>query len=231
MRVKRGLHPWNVSPREAIQIQRRLALEVSATNLIPPRPRYIAGTDISGEDKDGYAVGAVVVVSYPDLEVAEVARSMVRPEFPYVPGLLSFRETPVLIAALERLYLKPDILMVDGHGLAHPRRFGIACHLGLLLDVPTIGCAKSILTGRYQELAPEAASRADLVDRGDVIGAAVRTRRSVSPVYISIGNRVDLESAVKWTLACCKGYRIPEPTRLAHQAAGLRLEGPKPQDP
>ena len=204
---------------------------MSATSLIPPRPRYIAGTDISGEDKDGYAVGAVVVVSYPDLEVAEVARSMVRPEFPYVPGLLSFRETPVLIAALERLYLKPDILMVDGHGLAHPRRFGIACHLGLLLDVPTIGCAKSILTGRYQELAPEAASRADLVDRGDVIGAAVRTRRSVSPVYISIGNRVDLESAVKWTLACCKGYRIPEPTRLAHQAAGLRLEGPKPQDP
>jgi deoxyribonuclease V len=222
--MRRELHSWRVTPQEAIRIQLRLAAQVSRSNAIPSEPRYIAGMDISGEDKDGFAIGAVVVLSYPEMEVVEVKRSRVRPGFPYVPGLLSFRESPVLLAAIERLTLEPDLFLVDGQGLAHPRRFGIACHLGLLLDIPTIGCAKSILKGRYHDLGIEAGSHSDLVDQMEVVGAAVRTRSGVSPIYVSIGHKVNMESSIRWTLACCKGYRIPEPTRLAHQAAGLRLD-------
>ena len=142
-----------------------------------------------------------------------------RPRLPYIPGLLSFRETPVLADALEALTTAPDIIMVDGQGYAHPRRFGIACHIGLLADTPTVGCAKSILRGRHATLGREEGAQAPLVDGGEVVGMALRTRADVPPVYVSVGHKVDLDSATCWVLACCRGRRLPEPTRLAHQAA------------
>ena len=146
------------------------------------------------------------------------------PRFPYILGLLSFRESPLILAALERLTLTPGLLLVDGQGVAHPRRFGIACHLGLLADLPAIGCAKSILRGRHGPLGEEEAASAELLHDGEVVGAALRTRTGVTPVYISVGHKLDLASAIKWTLALCRGYRLPEPTRLAHRAAGGGLK-------
>jgi deoxyribonuclease V len=212
-----------VSVEEAKSLQRLLAPTVSCISAIPDDVRYVAGVDISGSDAEGMVLAAVAVLSYPDLEVAEVSLARGKPSLPYIPGLLSFRETPVLIDALEGLELTPDIIITDGQGLAHPRRFGIACHIGLLADVPAIGCAKSILTGRHGPLGSEAGSHAELTDQGEVIGVALRSRTGVSPVYVSVGHKIDLASATKWVLACCKGRRLPETTRLAHQAAAGRL--------
>ena len=143
-----------------------------------------------------------------------------KPPFPYIPGLLSFRETPVLLDALEKLETQPDIIYVDGQGLAHPRRFGLACHIGLLTETPTIGCAKSILVGSHEELPSSLGAHRPLVHKGEEIGAAVRTRDKVRPMYISPGHLIDIDTSVQWVLASCKGRRMPEPTRRAHQAAG-----------
>lgn len=224
----RQLHPWEVSLEEARDIQMRLASEVSFTNTIPERPYYVAGTDISPPDGNGVAWGAAVVMSLPSLQVVEVKRAQGRPGFPYIPGLLSFREAPLLLGALERLATTPDFILADGQGLAHPRRFGLACHLGLFTDTPTIGCAKSILRGRHGSLDDERGAWAALEDQGDVVGAALRTRDDVSPIYVSVGHKVDLPSAIRWALACCAGYRMPEPTRLAHQAAAGQLQERQP---
>ncbi|MBI4297522.1 MAG: deoxyribonuclease V [Chloroflexi bacterium] len=216
----RSLHPWNVTVAEAQAIQWTLASQVSKRSELSQELRYIAGTDISNTNKDGVAQAAVVVLSYPDMDVVEVRKHRGRPGFPYVPGLLSFRESPLILEALEKLSITPDLLLVDGQGLAHPRRLGIACHLGLLTNLPTIGCAKSRLIGHHWLLAREAGSWVKLEDQGEVVGAVVRTRDDTSPLYISIGHKVDLDAAINWTLACCRGYRTPEPTRLAHHAAG-----------
>jgi deoxyribonuclease V len=148
--------------------------------------------------------------------------------FPYVPGLLSFREAPLVIAACEELEHDPDLIMVDGQGIAHPRRFGIASHLGLLWDKPTIGCAKSRLCGQHKSPTPEAGSYVELLDNGEVIGAVLRTKLGAQPLYISIGHKVDLKAAILWVLKCCRGQRLPEPTRLAHLAASDRLDVLKP---
>lgn len=166
------------------------------------------------------ATAAVVIVSWPGLEIAEVKVVRGKAEFPYVPGLLSFREVPLLLAAFRELALVPDLVLVDGQGRAHPRRFGLACHLGLALDRPAIGCAKSVLCGSVQPIGEEAGSRADITDGNETIGAALRTRNRVKPVYVSVGHKIDLPSALSWTMQCCRGSRIPEPLRLAHQAAG-----------
>jgi deoxyribonuclease V len=218
----RDLHPWDVSPKEAIAIQQRLAAEVEREGE-PNDVRRIAGVDISVDRARGVGTGAVVVLSYPGLEVAEVAVEEAPLTFPYVPGLLSFREAPVLRAAFERLSGAIDLLLVDGQGLAHPRRFGLACHLGLLLDVPAIGCAKSRLLGEHDAPDEAAGSRADLIDRGELIGSVLRTRTGVKPLFVSLGHRIGLAAAEEWVLRCCRGYRLPEPTRLAHQAAGGRV--------
>ena len=212
-----------MSIEEAVNLQRRLAPRVDHDSGIPASVQYLAGVDISPPDPDGMVRGAVAVLAYPALELEEVSQASGRPGIPYIPGLLSFRETPVLLQALECLELSPDIIIVDGHGLAHPRRFGIACHIGLLTDTPTIGCAKSILRGRHGPLGGEVGATADLEDRGEVVGVAIRTRKDVRPVYVSVGHKVDLPSAVKWVMACCKGRRLPETTRLAHEAAAGRL--------
>jgi deoxyribonuclease V len=224
------LHSWDVSTTEASQIQQQLASEVSHVSTLPEKLSYIAGVDISTSRYGGLARGAVVVLRYPSLEVEEVRVAEAEPPFPYIPGLLSFREVPVLKGALEALAITPDLVLVDGQGLAHPRRFGLACHLGLMLDVPTVGCAKSILLGKHESLPQEANSWAEMTDNGEVVGAAVRTRTNVKPVYVSVGHKIDLHTAIGWTLACCRGLRIPEPTRLAHQAAGGKLNPRKPAD-
>jgi deoxyribonuclease V len=218
----RSLHPWDVSPKEAINIQRQLASQVLRRGS-PTNVRRIAGVDISVDKPNARGRGAVVVLSYPDLEVAEVAVEDAPLAFPYVPGLLSFRETPVLAGAFARIRSKIDLLLVDGHGYSHPRRFGIACHLGLLLDVPTIGVAKSRLLGQHETPGPEIGARADLLDKGERIGGVLRTRANVSPLYISVGHRIAQRPAERWVLRCCTRYRLPEPTRLAHQAAGGML--------
>ena len=224
LREESGFASWDVEAREAIEIQRDLASRVSAEDGFEAPPRYVAGVDISPPDADGNAVAAVVLLELPDLRRVEVRVHRGKPGFPYVPGLLSFRESPLVLGALERLETDPDVILVDGQGLAHPRRFGIACHLGLLTDTPSIGCAKSILRGRPDDdLDADAGAYVHLVDKGEVVGAAVRTRKSVRPVYVSVGHKISLGSAIEWTLACCKGYRIPEPTRLAHLAAAGRL--------
>jgi deoxyribonuclease V len=211
-----NLHPWDLSPREAIALQRELAARVIARGSPSARRvQLIAGADVAFDKPNGRGTGAIVALAWPSLEIVEqvVVESPVT--FPYVPGLLSFRETPVLLDAFARLKSAPDLLMIDGHGYAHPRRFGFACHLGLLLDIPTIGVAKSPLVGAHGRLGVRRASRVDLVDRGEVIGALLRTCDSVRPIYVSVGHRIALAAAERWTLACATRYRLPEPARLA----------------
>ena len=146
---------------------------------------------------------------------------------PYIPGLLSFREMPLILAACEELDSVPDLILVDGQGLAHPRRLGLACHLGLFLDVPTIGCAKSRLCGHHEPPGERPGSYAELKDGDEIIGAVLRTKPGVKPIYVSIGHKVDLKTAICWVVNCCCGYRLPEPTRMAHLAAGGNLTSAK----
>lgn len=215
----RNLHSWDVSAEEAKALQRDLAPMVSRASAVPMVVRRVAGADISSPDPDGMVRAAVVVLAYPTLQVEEVSLAEGRPSLPYIPGLLSFRETPILMDALKTLERAPDLIIVDGQGCAHPRSFGLACHVGLITDVPTIGCAKSRLTGKHGPLSAAAGSRAELISKGEVVGMALRTRTGVRPVYVSVGHKVDLASAVEWVLACCRGTRLPETTRLAHRAA------------
>ena len=222
MEVKK-LHSWQVSTAEALDIQRRLAAQVSRTSEVTT-PRFIAGVDISRKKEQGVATGAVVVLNYPELELVETKVVSGKLDFPYVPGLLSFRESPLTLAACEKLTVTPDLILVDGQGVAHPRRMGLASHLGLLLDTPTIGCAKSLLCGSHEMPAVEPGSYTEIVGRGEIIGIALRTKFGVKPIYVSIGHKIDLQSAVHWVLNCCRGHRLPEPTRLAHLAAGGNLE-------
>lgn len=172
-----------------------------------------------------------MVLSWPELAVCEVKTAEGISGFPYIPGLLSFREAPLVLRALERVELAADVLLVDGQGLAHPRRFGLACHIGLALELPTVGCAKSILLGSHSTVPEAPGSRVDLLDDGEVVGTVVRTRQGANPLYVSIGHKVDLEGAVRLVLACCRGHRLPAPTRLAHEAAAGRLpeQGPSPR--
>ncbi|MFC1911634.1 deoxyribonuclease V [Chloroflexota bacterium] len=215
------LHGWQVSVSQALEIQAQLAGRVAKTSEVDS-PRFIAGADISVGKTPGVATG-VVVVSYPEMEPVEVKIVKQKLAFPYIPGLLSFREAPLVLAACGKLVVTPDLILVDGQGVAHPRRLGLASHLGLFLGVPTIGCAKSRLCGRHEEPGNEPGNYAELVDNGEVIGVALRTKASVKPVYVSIGHKVDLEAAIHWVLTCCRGYRLPEPARLAHLAAGGSL--------
>ena len=212
----RALHSWNVTPEEARRIQNGLCTQVVRTDRVG-RINTVAGVDI-GLKKD-IARASVVVLSFPELQVVDsvVTESPVR--FPYVPGLLSFREIPPLLIAFTQLQTEPDLVIVDGQGIAHPRRFGLASHLGLILDKPTIGCAKSRLCGQYEEPESEQGSYTYLMDKGEIIGTVVRTRKNVQVVYISIGHQISLDSARTLTLACCRGYRLPETTRYAHKAA------------
>jgi len=234
MRFKK-LHPWNVTPAEAREIQERLRAKWEGEDRLGDI-RTVAGLDaafvLSGSQalkkrsrwtvlrEANRAIGGVVVFLFPEMVEIERANAVVPLGFPYVPGLLSFREIPVLLAALAKLKRMPDLLFCDGQGYAHPRRMGLATHLGILLDRPAIGCAKSILIGSHGDLAEKAGSWTPLTEDkagGETIGAAVRTRDGVKPVYVSQGHRVSLESAIHLTLAASDGVRIPRPTRAADQ--------------
>jgi deoxyribonuclease V len=216
-------HRWDLTVSEARALQRQMASEVVQQDRLG-QVQTVAGVDCGFPRRDGeeMARAAAVLLSFPDLEPLADALVEEPVQYPYIPGLLSFREAPAVLAALDRLPRMPDLILADGQGRAHPRRFGIACHLGLLLDRPTIGCAKSPLVGHHTEPGAEVGVWSPVVDRGETVGAAVRTRRGVKPMFVSVGHRVSLETAVQLVLACGRGLRLPEPTRLADQLASGR---------
>jgi deoxyribonuclease V len=211
--------PTHVTPKEAIEFQKKLREKVEITSFTKPI-RYIGGADISLNRFSDIIFAGIIVLSYPDLRVVEYATLQSKTDFPYIPGLLSFREAPAMIETWQKLKQKPDILVVDGQGIAHPRHLGLATHIGLMLDIPTIGCAKSVLYGNFEEPNKKAGSVSYLYDRynrGEVIGAVLRTKDNVKPVIVSPGHKVSLEQSLEIMKATTRGYRIPEPTRLAHE--------------
>jgi len=213
MRIRK-LHRWKVTPARARQIQMELRRRVIRTDRLPS-VRRVAGADVAFDLRRGRAFAGVILYSFPELRELERVWVERQLEFPYIPGLLSFREAPALLAAFARLRGEPDVIFIDGHGYAHPRRFGIACHLGVLLGMATVGCAKSLLMGTHAEPPPAAGKWTPLYDGEELIGAVVRTRAGVKPIYVSQGHRVSLRRAVELALAVCDGYRIPKPTREA----------------
>ena len=222
------LHRWDLSYSEARECQKDLASKVRFTPLKKPL-KLIAGIDCAFNKDGKKIIAAVVVLKLPDFALIETASAVRKVTFPYIPGLLSFREAPVCIAAVARLKSKPDVFMIDGQGIAHPRRLGLAAHLGLFFDKPTIGCAKSRLTGTYEEPPLRKGAYTLLKDTRDTpgrqcetIGAVLRTRTNVKPVFVSVGNKCLLKDAIEITLACAVKYRLPEPTRLAHQLVSKR---------
>jgi deoxyribonuclease V len=228
---------WTLTPREAMRLQERLRERVVEEDRFD-EIRTVAGADLAFDPMTQMAFAGVVVYTFPDLEEVErqSARRLLR--FPYVPGLLSFRESPVLLAAFARLSTEPDLIMIDGHGRAHPRLFGIACHIGVIFDKPVIGCAKSLLVGEHGELGEKAGSTAPMIFRGERVGVAMRTRDGVRPVFVTVGHRISLDSAVRLATRCVDGTRIPKPTReadhyvrmlrIASQAKGAKERGDSP---
>jgi deoxyribonuclease V len=216
-------HRWDLSVAEAQALQASLAVEVVDEDRLG-EVRRVAGVDVGFERGGELVRAAVVVLSLPGLEVEERAIARRPTAFPYVPGLLSFREAPAILDALGRLGAAPDLLLCDGQGRAHPRRFGIACHIGLLADLPSIGVAKSLLVGRHEEPPDERGAWTPLVHRREVVGAALRTRPGTKPVYVSPGHRVSLGTAVDWVMRCTTRYRLPETTRHAHRLASEEAE-------
>jgi deoxyribonuclease V len=207
---------WNLTVREAIQLQKQLAGRVRVEPLRGD-VRYICGADVSILGTKSQLIAGVVLWDLHDRSVVEQAVVRADTDFPYVPGLLSFREAPAVLAAFQKLHSRPQAAMFDGQGYAHPRRFGLACHLGVLLDIPSIGCAKSRLIGTHREPGKARGRWSDLLDGDEVIGAVLRTRDSVRPLYVSVGHRADLPGSIELVLRCAIRYRLPEPTRLAHQ--------------
>jgi deoxyribonuclease V len=206
-----------ITPAEAIELQNQLRNRIILTDDFGPIST-VAGVDVCiGRGwKEGKC--GIVVLSFPELQIVETKTHTAPIDFPYVPGLLAFREVPVFLETYELLKVKPDLIFFDGHGYAHPRRFGLACHAGLIVNKPTIGCAKSRLTGTFVEPAADAGSVTELIaDDGEVIGSVVRTKKGTKPVFISPGHRISLATATKLALECTRSHRIPEPTRLAHE--------------
>ncbi len=214
MTLPRPLHSWSLTPREAVTLQRELATRV-VTHGSVPRLRLVAGADLAFTPDSTQCIAAVVVWDVKARQIVEQQIIHTPVRFPYVPGLLTFREAPAILTAIRRLRCEPDAFMFDGHGIAHPRRVGLASHLGLCLDRPSMGCAKTVLVGTCEAPGLAKGATSPLVDRGERIGLAVRTRDRTRPVYVSVGHRLSLAAAVRITLACCEGYRLPEPTRLA----------------
>jgi deoxyribonuclease V len=218
MRLNR-LHSWDVSPADAVRLQRDLARDLVYDRPIDlARVRLVAGVDVSVKENVSHA--AVVIMTFPELEVVETQHARMPTPFPYVPGLLSFREGPVLEEAFAKIEREPDVFVFDGMGRAHPRRIGIACHMGLWLERPTIGCGKTLLTGRYVEPPDERGASADLMDKGEIVGKILRTRVGVKPVFVSVGHLAELASATELVMRCTSKYRLPIPIRRAHDAAG-----------
>ncbi len=209
-------HPWNISEKEALQLQSDLSVKVEKQDhfdLI----EYIAGVDVAYAKESEQLIAAVVVLDASSLKVIETVEISDKEQFPYISGLFSFRELPPLIEAFAKLKHKPDLIVCDGQGYAHPRRFGLACHLGVIFDVPTIGCGKTKLLGEYQEPDTTRGATAPLVDNGEIIGNVLRTQTDINPIYVSIGHRISLATACEWVLNLSPKYRLPETTRQADQ--------------
>ncbi len=213
------LHEWSIDYSKAKKVQDQLAEKVSHKNMLK-FPHLIAGADMAISKHEGIGFSAVIVMSYPQLKIIETSTSSNKLDFPYIPGLLSFREAPLILDACKKLTVVPELMLVDGQGIAHPRRFGLASHLGLLLDLPTIGCAKSVLCGNTVMPENIVGHQTNIMNQGDVIGVSLRTKLNVKPLYVSIGHKIDLKTASWWVLNLCRGFRLPEPIRLAHLVAG-----------
>lgn len=218
MMLQKTLHPWDLSPSDAIDLQNRLAGQLRDQSLAWDTLRTVAGVDVSVRHNISQA--AVVVLSFPDLQPLETVTATLPTPYPYIPGLLTFREGPVLLEALAKLQHTPDVFMFDGMGRIHPRRMGIAAHMGLWLEMPTMGCGKTPFVGKHEPLAVEQGSLSPLFYRREQIGVVVRTKTNVQPVYISAGHLMTHDDAVTLTLRCTTRYRLPEPIRAAHRAAG-----------
>lgn len=214
-------HRWDVSPAEAREIQERLRHRVIMQDRLG-KVTTVAGVDVGFEDHGSITRAAVALLSLPGLELIEHRIAKLSTHFPYVPGLLSFREVPAVLDALRQLQHTPNLLLCDGQGYAHPRRFGLACHLGVLADLPSIGVAKSRLIGTHDDVPQTRGSHVPLMDNGEQIGVVLRTRTRVKPVYVSIGHRISLETALEMVLACTTRYRLPETTRWADRMASRR---------
>lgn len=211
----RSLHPWNVDYRRAIIIQEKLRANISLTNSFRTIGS-VAGADVSYSRGGQEGIAAMVILSYPDLDLMDEAFARGKVSFPYIPGLLSFREAPLLLRVFRKLQRLPDVILYDGQGIAHPRSLGLASHMGLLLDLPSVGCAKKKLVGDFGEVGSQPGSITPLEIRGRIVGAVVRTRGGVKPVIVSPGHRIDVESSIGLVLKTCRGFRLPEPLRLAH---------------
>ncbi len=211
-------HSWNLSPSEAVALQNSLRRQVVDRNCYPELQR-IAGVDVGFEAKGSITRAAIVVLSYPRLQPLEQSIARLPTSFPYIPGLLSFREVPAILQALSKLRQPPDIFLCDGQGMAHPRRFGLACHLGVYTDIPCVGVAKTRLIGNHAAVPAEKGGWVPLIDKDETIGAVLRTRTGVKPLYISIGHKVSLERSIELVLACTTRYKLPETTRAAHRLA------------
>ncbi|MBI2961041.1 MAG: deoxyribonuclease V [Betaproteobacteria bacterium] len=211
-------HRWDLAPSEAIALQNALRGKIVAEDRLGP-VAHVAGVDVGFEDGGKIARAAVAVLSFPALALVDCAIARLPVRFPYIPGLLSFREAPAVLAALKALRIRPDLVLVDGQGMAHPRRLGIASHLGLAADIPSIGVAKSRLIGAHREPAQRRGASAALKDKKETIGAVLRTQAGVNPVYVSVGHRVSLKTALGYVLKCATKYRLPETTRWAHRLA------------
>lgn len=223
-----NLHPWNITPEEAVRLQRELAPRIIIDQPLPLESlKLVGGVDVSV--KNNISQAAVVVLRYPELDIIETVLASIDTPFPYIPGLLSFREGAVILDAMRKLENTPDVFIFDGQGIAHPRRIGIASHIGLFIDIPTVGCGKSRLTGHHAELPAPKGSWVPLIHKKETIGAVLRTRDKVAPVYVSVGNRATLDTARELVIRCTTRYRLPEPTRAAHNAAGPgRQDGSPP---
>jgi deoxyribonuclease V len=215
----RAPHAWNVSTAEARAIQNRLAALVDGRFGLRRPPGSVAGVDVGFEGSGSVTRAAVAVLGFPELEPLAEAIARRPTTFPYVPGLLSFREIPAVLDALNCLDHLPGLLLCDGQGYAHPRRFGLACHLGVITGIPSVGVAKTRLIGEHAEVGPRKGDWQPLKDKGETIGAAVRTRDRVSPLFVSVGHRINLSDAIRYTLACTTRFRLPETTRRAHRLA------------
>lgn len=213
-------HPWDVNPKEALIIQSRLYSYIIQKDDFS-EINTIAGVDVGFYPDQQKAHAAIAMFSYPELQRIDSLMLETRIKFPYIPGLLSFREVPAIIEVLEKFIFKPDLLLCDGHGYAHPRRFGLACHLGILTGIPTIGVAKSRLIGTHQIPDRSKGDWQPLIDQEQIVGAVLRTRNDVKPVYVSIGHRISLKTAVEVVIHCSPKYRIPEPLRQAHKLASI----------
>lgn len=214
----RRRHSWDVSPKEAIAIQQQLRRFIR-TDKCCPEPATVAGIDVGFEDEGRVTRAAVAVLEFPSLHPLETAIAKIETRFPYIPGLLSFREIPAILAVMDKLRRTPDLLLCDGQGFAHPRRFGLACHLGLWLGLPAIGVGKTRLIGACDKMPDRKGAWTPLLDGEEVVGAVLRTRSGVKPVYVSVGHRITLEQSIHYVLACTTRYRLPETTRLAHRLA------------